>query len=246
MTKAMKIYLNRKWTILACIVFSVLAFSQGAAAESTGKRTVEYMIEIDSYDLGVSTAIWTRPDKETVKLRLKESFSIPGYTYSADTNLLWLKGRLNSFTLLENDGGDQTTIIGKTEGNTINMTSENANEKKIIGSLALDSFDLIYEALPIYLAQREYPEALALKVFDMASGDTLDGSIKTVGKDRITYQNKHFDCTKVRFKSSDVMATLWIAHDEFGPFIVKETSESELGSVVLEMTEYSLTEPKAE
>lgn len=237
------IFKHYKHTIItAFTIVSLIGLSaMSAKASSKADRTVRYQMTIDGYDAGTSEHRWIRSPKgiELHSTDISDSF---GYSYSLKAEFLWENGLLRSLSYTEDDDGKKTVLHGLAEKGQFTIVELEGTRETRRDDFQLADFDLIYEGLAAHIDQSGFPEkGLEVRMLDSATREIVVGKITMDGTERITQGPHSFDCKKVRFNSDDFTSTLWIATDALGSFVAKETSESELGKVLLELQGYSIT-----
>lgn len=233
-------YLCKIALITAFLMAAAAIFAEVTLAGEATKRLAEYSITIDGYDVGKSHQTWAKRGEKEVALLSTENLGVPGFDYAVETEFLWNADALTSFMALEKENDKKATVNGAVKADAFVITEKNGSKDKELASFKTSEFDVVYEALPVYLANKDFPESIEVRVLDMFTGDIQTGKVTNAGKEKLSVGKTAFECTKVDYKTGDGSATLWIAKDAFGHFVVKEVSTSELGNATLEMKKHTI------
>lgn len=227
--------------LILSLLFMLVSASMGAG-EMT-KRSTKYDISINWYDMGVLEESWVHDHSGNVRLTSVETIDAHGFDYSVHADFLWSKGIIKNLSITENDAGKKTTITGSASEKAIALNVKAQSRKEQTGEFPFADFDTTFAGLVPYLAKKDFPKGkMTLRILDTGAGEIVDAKIEISDTDKLRRNGRSFECIKVRYKSEGVKATLWIAEDSMGPFVVKDVSSSEIGRVVQDLTHYTLSD----
>lgn len=123
----------------------------------------------------------------------------------------------------------------------IGMLSENGNNKGEI-RISLESFDTASSQLPSILMRK--PQGLGkgkVRLLDTSELKIETHKYEEVDQEQIEIAKKTFKCRVFSIARPKGKSTSWIAEDELGAFVVKESGKDEDGPYELILKQYKIT-----
>lgn len=224
-----------------CITTAAIAFAAGSQLDSTVRT---YDIISDNEDIGDFTVTRKRgANPEEVGIHSKTKIALSGFLWSysltMDSRYEFKGAVLQAFDHTIIEDGNKSTIKGKQGRDLIKATIKEADATKPqTAEIDSRSYDATLEGFPRY-AIKALPvkPGTEIKLLDTVEFTIVPYTMLSHEEGSVTILKKQYDCNIFKLKTPEGESTYWIAQDDLGPFLVKESGKDQDGPYEVLMRE---------